>query len=383
MVETPDGVPDVDAVLLEPLVGSLLRSDASLDGPWSTQPLHGGFGGQGLFRCAGRARLGDATRPWSLILKIAPPPQPHDDPQAWNNPRREALAYTAGFLDRLPGPLVAPRCLGLTERPDGSRWVWLEDIVDERPGPWDLDRYALAAQHLGRFNGDWLVAGPLPDHGWLSRDWLRRYITAEGHIAAELTVADDAQPLLHQCFPPQTISRIRRLWTEREIFLGALDRLPQTVCHHDAFRRNLFARRGPDGLEQTVAVDWAFTGIGAVGAEVAPLVLGSLLFFEVADAVPQDLAEATLTGYVMGLREAGWDGDVRRVRLGFLATAALLYTIGPVGLVVAELSDPAQYPELERALGRSMAETVEHWAELQTFQFELADEAQRLLAVTT
>jgi len=103
----------------------------------------------------------------------------------------------------------------------------------------------------------------------------------------------------------------------------------------------------------------------------------------VTDADPQELAEATLTGYVMGLREAGWDGDVRLVRLGFLAMAALLYTIGPVGLVVAELSDPAQYPELERALGRSMAETVEHWAELQAFQFELADEAQRLLAVTT
>ena len=115
---------------------------------------------------------------------------------------------------------------------------------------------------------------------------------------------------------------------------------------------------------------------------MAPLVLGSLLFFEVADADPQQLAEVALTGYLMGLREAGWDGDGRLVHLGFLATAALLYTIGPVGLVVAELSDPDQYPELERALGRSMAETVENWAELEAFQFELADEAHRLLTAT-
>jgi hypothetical protein len=380
MVETSDGVPDVDAATLAPLVGSLLGSDASIDGPWSTQPLHGGFGGQGLFRFAGRARLGDGTQTWSLILKIAPP-QPHDDPHGWTNPRREASAYRSGFLAELPGPLVAPRCLGLTERPDGSSWMWLEDIVDERPGPWDLDRYALAARHLGRFNGAWLAAGPLPDRDWLSRDWLRRYITAEGAAARELTVADDAPPLLRQCFPPQSISRIRQLWAERETYLAALDRLSQTICHHDAFRRNLFARRGSDGTEQTVAVDWAFLGVGAVGAEVAPLVLGSLLFFEVTDADPHELVETALVEYMTGLRETGWDGDARAVRLGFLATAALLYTVGPVGLVVAELSDPTQYPALERGLGRSMAETVENWVKLQGFQFALADEAQRLLTV--
>jgi hypothetical protein len=171
------------------------------------------------------------------------------------------------------------------------------------------------------------------------------------------------------------------LWTERETFLRALDRLPQTICHHDAFRRNLFARRESDGTEQTVAVDWAFTGIGSLGAEVAPLVLGSLLFFEVVDGDPHALAETALMEYITGLRETGWVGDARAVRLGFLATAALLSTVGPVGLVVAELSDPTQYPELERGLGRSMAETVENWVKLQAFQFELADESRRLLTV--
>ncbi len=379
MADADDGVPVVDATILTPLVGRLLGNAARIDGRWSTWPLQGGLGGQGLYRIAGRAEVGGGTRPWSLVLKVAPPAWQRDDSRAWDAPRREALAYRSGFCDGLPGPLVAPRCLGLTERPDGSTWLWLEEIVDEHPGAWDTRRLALAAQHLGRFNGTWLVAEALPDHGWFSRDWLRRYIAAQGRAAANLAVADDGQPLLRLLFPPAAVAQTRRLWTERERYLTALDRLPQTICHHDAFRRNLFARRGPDGSEQTVAVDWAFAGSGAVGADLAPLVVGSLFFFEVADVAPRELAETALAAYATGLREAGWDDDERAVRLGFLATAALLYTVGPLGLVVAELSDPTQYPALELALGRPMAEAVACWVELQAFQFALADEAQRLL----
>ena len=164
------------------------------------------------------------------------------------------------------------------------------------------------------------------------------------------------------------------------MFLAALDRLPQTICHHDAFRRNLFDRRGSDGTEQTVAVDWAFAGSGAVGADLAPLIVGSLLFDEVADAASQDLAEAAMAGYVTGLREAGWDGDESLARLGFVATAALLYTVGTAGLTVSIISDPVQSRAMERSEGRTMAEEVARWSGLRAFQFGLADEAHRLLS---
>ena len=382
MVEASDELPAVDVATLAPLVRALLSGDAILDGPWTVRSLQGGYGGQGLYRFAGEARVGTETRQWSVVLKIAPPPQPHDHPLAWDAPQREARAYISGFLDQLPGPLVAPRCLGVTTRSDGSLWLWLEEIVDERPGPWDLDRFALAAQHLGRFNGAWLVADALPDHPWISRDWLRRYIASEGVAAATLDIGPDAPPLLRRRFPPQIVARIRWLRAEQEVFLAALDRLPQTICHHDAFRRNLFARHGSDGTEQTVAVDWAFTGIGAIGADLAPLIVGSLLFFEVADAAPQDLAEAALAGYVSGLREVGWEGDSRLARLGFLATAALLYTVGTAGLIVSIISDPAQSLAMERSEGRTMAEDVARSSELQAFQFKLADEAYHLLTKT-
>jgi Phosphotransferase enzyme family len=189
--------------------------------------------------------------------------------------------------------------------------------------------------------------------------------------------------MLRQCFPPPVTEWLRGLWAERETFLSVLDRLPQTICHHDAFRRNLFAQRRADGEEQTVAIDWAFAGIGALGAELTPLVQGSLGFFEVRDCAPRELTEATLTAYVTGMREAGWGGDERLVRLGFLATAALLYTVGTTGLTMAMVADPTEYPTFERAMGLSMAEAVAAWAELSTFKFEQVEEARRLLTQLT
>jgi hypothetical protein len=372
-------VPDVDDITLASVLRNALGPDAQLDGPWHGGPLHGGFGGQGLYRFAGEARTRDEVRPWSAVLKVCPPEGEDSDPAAWDAPRREALAYGSGFLDQLPGPLVAPRCLGVTDRPDGSVWLWLEEIVDECPGPWSIDRFVLAARHLGRFNGAFLAAGPLPEHAWFSRNWLRRYIAAEGVAAATIEVPADAPALLRQCFPPPVTFWLRELWAERETFLSVLDRLPQTICHHDAFRRNLFARRRADGEEQTVAIDWAFAGVGAVGAELTPLVQGSLGFFEVRDCAPRELTEAALAAYVTGLREAGWDGDERLVRLGFVATAALLYTVGTAGLTMAMIADPTEYPAYEHAMGLSMAEAVAVWVELSTFTFELVEEARRLL----
>jgi hypothetical protein len=118
-----------------------------------------------------------------------------------------------------------------------------------------------------------------------------------------------------------------------------------------SFQRNLIARRRAVGTEQTVAVNWAFIGIGAVGAELARLVIGSLLLFEVAVGLPWDVVEAVLTGCLVGLREVGWDGDKSVVRLGFLATAALLYTVYAAGIMSGLLGDPSQHRAFEQLLG--------------------------------
>ena len=377
------GLSGVDAATLTPMLRDLLGEPATvvMQG-WSCHPLGGGAGeGLGLYRVTGAADVGGASLPWALVVKVCAATD-GTNPGAWDYPAREGLAYGSGLLASLPGGLTAPRCLAVEAQADGTSRLWLEAVTDAHPGPWPLDRYALVARHLGCFNGAYLAGAPLPVQPWLSQGWLRSWVEAADSSMTELErlTGADTPPLLRQLYPPPVLAELRRLWAERERFLTALDRLPQTFCHHDAFRRNLLSRAGPEG-EELVAVDWAYAGRGAVGEELVPLVLGSLAFFEAVGIEPRDLDAVCFTGYVAGLREAGWIGDERLVRLGFTAAAALRYTVGAVQLQVPVLTDLARLPAVERLLGRPFAEVVAAWDELWSFQFALAEEARALLSI--
>jgi Phosphotransferase enzyme family len=383
-IRMPDDAGDlsgVDAATLAPMVRDLLgEPEAGVTAGWSCRPLGGGSGGGiGLYRVTGPARVGGTTHLWALVCKVYAATD-GADPEAWDYPAREGLAYGSGLLAALPGGLAAPRCLAVEAQPDGTTRLWLEAIADAHPGPWLLDRYVLVARDLGRFNGAYVAGVPLPDQPWLSRGLVRSWVEPAGPAVADLErhAGPSGPSLVRRLFPPAVVAQARGLWDERERFLTALDRLPQTFCHHDAFRRNLLHRAGPEG-EELVAVDWAFAGHGAVGEELVPLVVGSLAFFEAEGIRPRDLDAACFASYVAGLREAGWVGDERVVRLGFAAHAALRYPIGHLGDILPLLSDPALRLSTEELLGRPLEEVVEGWAELWSFQFGLAEEARALL----
>jgi hypothetical protein len=84
---------------------------------------------------------------------------------------------------------------------------------------------------------------------------------------------------------------------------------------------------------------------------------------------------------VAGLREAGWAGDERVVRLRFTAAAALRYSVGTLPFELSMVTDPALRPIVEALIGRPLEDVVEALAELWPFQFGLADEARALLPV--
>jgi len=382
MVEEAGALAGVDPRVLAPKVRALLgEPTAVVANEWSCLPLGGGAGeGLGLYRMSGSAHVEDAIRPWALVLKVCALAD-GTDPGAWGYPAREGNAYGVGLLDDLPGGLVAPHCLAVETQPDGTSWLWLEAITDAHPGPWPRARYAQVARVLGRFNGAYLAGMPLPDQPWLSQGWLRSWVESAEPFLTELERLADhgGPPALDQLYPPPVIVELRRLWNERERFLSVLDRLPQTFCHQDAFRRNLMHRAGPAG-DQLVAIDWAYAGRGAVGEELVALVLGSLFMFEAPGIRPHELEAACMASYVTGLRESGWTGDDRLVRLGFTAAAALRFTVGTVRLLVPGVTDPAQHPMLEELFGRPFAEVIEGWAGLWPYQFALAEEARALLA---
>lgn len=317
----------VDKATLTPLIQNALGIEPIEILDWHFQSLHGGAGDLGtstpgvggIARFIGTACAQHNTVPWSLILKVLPPRTSTDDPYAET---RELHAYQSGLLDRLPGNITAPRCFSILAEPGEAACMWIEDICDELGQKWPPSHYGLVARHFGQLNGAYLVDQALPTVPWLSRSFLRQWVAGQVDSVTKLTAAQ-VHPIIHHMYPSDVCDGIRRLWAERELFLDAIERLPQTFCHLDAFRRNLFVRKGSDGPPQTVAIDWAFAGIGAVGEEIAQLTWASLYFREVDLSNARELEEIVLAGYLEGLRDAGWHGSAQVVQFAYKTTALL------------------------------------------------------------
>ena len=375
------GPPGLATAKLTPIVRALLNEPAAVVMIGSSvHSLGGGASeGMGLFKVTGSAQVGGGTVPWALVCKVCAPAQGMGG-SAWEFQQREPLAYQSGVLAALPGAITAPRCLAVEPQPDGSTRLWLEAIEDVHPGPWSCDRFAQVARQLGSFNGAYLTGTPLPEQRWLSRQWLRDFIAPSGPALAELELVtgSEAQPLLRKLYPPSVVAELRMLWAERDRFLTALEMLPRTFCHHDAFRRNFLHRAVRNG-EELVAIDWAYAGLGAIGEDLGQLVVASLYFFEAEGIKPRDLAEACFTEYLAGMRDQGWAGDERDVRMGFTIAAALRHTLGLLRVICPLVADPARRSVVEDRFGRPLEEVVEAWYELWPLQFELAEEARSML----
>jgi hypothetical protein len=376
-----DPLHTLDRSAITPLVRRAMQSPTVEVSDWSVYPIHSGDGeGLGVYRFVGTGEDRGQLAGWSLILKAFGAPAEGGEEGDWNYWKREAMVYQSGLLDELPGGLVAPRCLGVEELADGIVRLWLEDVAPENDEPWSLDRYALAARHLGQFNGVYLVERSLPDAPWLSTNWLRGWLGANEAAMDQLKRVLD-YPLVRYVYPEGVARSFLRSWTERELLLDRLDRLPHTLSHLDAFRRNLLDRRLSDGSEQTLALDWAFVGKGALGEELGPLIQASIEFFEAEGIAAQELEEAALQGYLDGLTDAGWRDDPKVVRFGYAASTALRYGVGTVRLVLPVLLDERLHARVEVLLGRPIKEVLEKWAAETGNIVSLTDEAQQLADV--
>lgn len=378
-------IKDINAAMLTGLVRQALDSPTAEISHWehhSVSYINTEASNLGLYRFQGTAQDQGETRPWSIVLKAVHAPANDTNPAYWNYHRREILAYQQGLLADLPGGLLAPRCLGISEHPQGVCWLWLEDLSDAARQSWSLAEYSLAARHLGRFNGAYAAGHPLPVWPWLSQHWLRGWLgdyEASCRVVLEL-IRDEhfwEHSLLRSAFPRPVTDDVLRLWARHEVLLATLDQLPQTFCHLDAYRPNLFMHHYAQGANQTVAIDWVFAGIGAIGEEIANLLAASLIWFEYDAAAARSLDETVFAGYLDGLREAGWEGDARLVRLGYTAACALRW--GVVGLWwMGSLGEAVKQAELEKHWGRPMPELVAQWAKTTYYVLGLAQEAYQL-----
>jgi hypothetical protein len=339
----------------------------------------------GVFRVRGAGvRAGRRAR-WSAILKVvqAPRGRSGSDPSHWNYWKREALAYGSGLLASLPKGLSAPRCLAVEEPAPRAAWVWMEDLgslASTRAGrPWSIARTRLAARHLGELNGAYLTGrAAIPTEPWIARGFLAGAVADWKRHIGSLGRADGlwSHPRARSALPRSAREDVLRIYRETGPLLEALARLPQTLGHFDANRANLFSRRR-EGRVETAAIDWAFLGTGAVGEEIGQLVSANLIWQYTPAKDALRLLNAALSGYLEGLREAGYQGPESAVRLGCLG-AAVLRTAFFVPHQIRMITTRELQGIWRARFGRPVRETVPDWARAVTFLLSLADEAQAL-----
>ena len=244
-------------------------------------------------------------------------------------------------------------------------------MVEDAGDPFGVDAASLTPlvrDALGRFNGAYPDGDGTATNPWLSRGWLRGLVAESGAAVTELErlAASGGPPLVRQLFPPPVVAEMRRLWEEREVFLAALDPLPQTLCHHDAFRRNLLSGRGRRERSSPPRLGnrgprrrWRGTGAAGVGQPIflrgrgdRPARAGRHLL--------RQLRRGIAGGGVNGGRAPSAPGPRRRRRaalhLGTLRLGLPLLADSALDLVAAEI------------FGRPFAVAVAAWAKVWPFQ---------------
>src|SRR6059058_5513769 len=115
---------------------------------------------------------------------------------------------------------------------------------------------------------------PRPPYPWLhrmasARGLLDHYAWLRAVVAASATWTHPSLQARADALAP----RLLRLWDERATLLDRLERLPNTLCHCDAWRGNLCAcaPAGTAAGQELIALDWAVLGWGAVGTDPGDL----------------------------------------------------------------------------------------------------------------
>jgi len=277
-----------------------------------------GFLGGSVYRVRGQANgsWGEGSKEWSYILKTIPATNSSvSDLKYW---KREALAYQSGILGLLRGRrggLQAPYCFKVCETPEAVT-LYLEDVKDGL-GEWSWSDYATVARKLGEFNGARVI--PYAEH-WMSMAASWKYADSkEAAPAAERIKKLPNCFVVNEVFPIEVRERLLSLWERKDGFFASLEGPLNTFCHLDADRRNLFTTKGG----ALIAADWEFAGWGALGEEIAPLFVVSLVRFQADPGKAKEFAELLFEEYCAGLRSVGCPVYPDLIQYAFKGTCVL------------------------------------------------------------
>lgn len=280
-----------------------------------------------LVHNTGNAATGGVWRVGDAVLKVARPPTlpplapvtwpTSSTPSHWNYWQREALAYRSELVSCFShAGIVPPTLISSSDRPSGEIELWLAFSPGTPGMSWPVRRIAAFARQLGRAQ-----AGSFETTPWLSRRWLRQYLTHGPSTSVRISTDEEWDHPVAAPWPAAARTELRSLWDARWSLLPVAESVPRTLCHLDVWPNNLIE----NGAE-SVLLDWAFVGEGGIGEDPANLIVDSVTDGLMDHERLPEIAESVIVEYTAGLRDGGWTGAADDVRRWIMLFAVVKYS---------------------------------------------------------
>lgn len=213
----------------------------------------------------------------------------------------------------------------------------------------------MAARHFGGFAA--VYSAKQLDAFWLCRGFLADWVDEMSrHFLPAVQRKENWQHRrVRALFPASTPERLLALYADAKKLAEMLESLPQTLCHNDTGRANLFSQ-DKGGTEETVAIDWSFVGIGAVGEDLGTMIGGNIATGEIPIESAGEYVYNSFEAYLSGLDDFGWHGKASDIRTTMFTAAALRHATF-TGLVIERFAKDEPDPWIDSwAKARSSTE---------------------------
>jgi hypothetical protein len=324
----------------------------------------------GIYRVVGYAQTSVGEQAWSAVAKVLDVTEV-SPPDAL----RELEVYRSGVFAELPG-LRAVRCYAIYER-EGMQLLWLEDLSAAPQAPWIPEYYLDAAHHLGQFNANWPEQA-LPEWAWLNQRRFTQQFRHESYAQAFAKLpARQAESLINRFAQPDTTRKLINWWNASEALFAQVEATSKGICHLDCHPKNLFPMASSTPHAFTIAIDWASVGVGCLGIDIGHLLGSPLTWLEISLDQASRLVEPIFEAYLGGLKQAGWTGNERQVKLAYL-TRLGCEANRMTAFVLALVDNPQFRAWGEQSVGHSAEEICDRWGDALPFLLSQTDRALEL-----
>ena len=355
--------------MLDPVVRGVLNDAAAATEPgWSAKPIGASFGTGtlGIFLLSGEAHSASGKRAWSVVAKVMDLAGT-SWPSAYMSPLSEIRAYESGLLSAIGAEvgsgqtLRAARHFGTSTVEGLGTILWIEDLSAAAPPPWDDQSYAEVGKHLGHFNANWELNKPSRQSWFLDDGFASRVSAGISKWDSMSQFTND--PLVRRAAPPDVVEDLLTLSKKMPAVIVLINAGPRPLSHIDAQPRNLFPLPLESGGFETVTIDWASVGYAPLGTDPAQVVGSSLTWCEIEPGHGVRLHEEVLAGYVKGLSEFGWNGDIELVRVAYMS-AAMIRAANMLFHTVSWVEDRELKEQTSRGLRHSSEAIADQWREV-------------------